>query len=167
MRWCQTRPPSKCPDVRHMLTVQPALFLVLDQLLHEAACAFILRHAVCGVSQEFEIQRTLVPPDGPGGRLPRRCELRQVFQKRKCIHGRHGPGLQQHREPVLNVVEGLHLFRLECFATLSKHRGEDDGGGLALDVLIIPFWIAEEIVYGLGGFGILDGKHVGDLARHK
>lgn len=150
-----------------MLTVQPALVLVLDQLLHEAACAFTLRYAVSGLSHEFKIQRALVPPDGPGGRLPRRRELRQVFQKRKCIHGRRGPGLQQRREPVLNVVEGLHLFRLKRFATLSEHGGEDDGGRVALDVLIVPFWVADEIVYGLGGFGILDGKHVGDLARHK
>lgn len=147
-----------------MLVVQAALALVLDQLLHEAARAFTLIHARLRLAHELEIQRAMVPPDVSGRDLPRGYELGQIFEERKRVNGRSGAGLEECCESVLDVVEGLHLWGLEPLASLPENRSEDHGCGVPLNVLVVPLWFAEDVVYSLHGFSVLERKHIRDLA---
>ena len=140
-----------------MLIIQPALFLIAQDLPHKRAGASPPGNYSLCLLQQRKIKAALLCPDLLRPNLPFRKHRRHVLQQRKLIHRRRRSGFQNRRKLVLGMVQRLDLRRLKgTRCTLPKYRGESERCGIPADMVVIALRAVEQLVHGPGGFCVLD-----------
>lgn len=142
-----------------MLVIQPRLCLVQQNPLHEAVRLEPLGKPGLGLVQQSEIKRSLFLPDRLCANFPTSEELRNILEQGKGIYWWRCSRLQYGNELFLGMVKSLDLWGFESWATLPKHRPEDDGRRITPDVVVVPSWVLKELLYCPRRFRILNGKH--------
>ena len=140
-----------------MLIIQPALFLIAQNLPHKRAGAFPPSNYSLRLLQQRKIETTLLCLDILRPNLPLRKHRRHVLEQRKLIHRRRRPGFQNRRKLILGMIQRLNLRRLEgTRCTLPKYRGECKRCGIPADMVVIALRAVEQLVHSPGGFCVLD-----------
>lgn len=145
-----------------MLVVHVVLLLLLKHGAQETVKTLPGFHAGARLAQEPQVQTLLLGADFAGPPLPRRQSLGDELEQWECIDGRRGARLEDGRELVLGVVQGLHIRRVEAGAPDAVHGRQDDGRGVAPDVVVVARRVRGELPHGLGGLGALDRQQLVD-----
>lgn len=143
-------------QICEVFIIHLVLLLVLQHRAQETVAALASRQPRPGLLQEPEIEAPLLFAHGLGPRLPGREEIWDVLEKRKGIDRRRRALLEDRRELVLRVVERPDVGMVEAASALAVHRGQDDGGRVAADVVVVALGILGELEHGLRRFGLLE-----------